>query len=332
LLLMARLRRLRGAKRRAASTLQTLICDYSDGDMLGRAKEIRKRWGIKGKRCRAAVPKPPPKRLGATAQNHSAATAKKDNLSKGKQANKKSPPGDLGLGAVTASGGDLSASLRRVRRIVIDPGHGGDDPGAIGHGGVHEADLAYTLSVSVADELRSRGYQVLMTRSAKQGRTLRQRTEYANRHQADLFISIHLNAAKRRAYGFEVYYLDVGANRYARRLAARENRQSEEEVDALRYILADLATKGNAADSRGLATSLTQAVDGFRSNRKKEIRSALFSVLLGARMPAVLIEAGFVTDGDDVKRLNSSKRRQATAAFLADGIDAFAKKLAEDRR
>lgn len=226
----------------------------------------------------------------------------------------------------------MKRSLQRVRRIVLDPGHGGKDPGAVGRGGVREADLAYDLTVAVAKVLRARGYQVLMTRGRHQGKSLRARTEYANRHQADLFISIHLNAAKRKAYGFEVYYLDVGADRYARRLAARENRQSEEEVDALRYILADLATKGNAVDSRRLAAALTESVDGFRTNRKKEVRSALFAVLLGARMPAVLIEAGFVTDADDVKRVQTAKRRRATAKHLADGIDAFAQKMASERR
>ena len=112
----------------------------------------------------------------------------------------------------------------------------------------------------------------------------------------------------------------------------REDHGCVEEVDALRFILADLAMKGNAVDSRLLASELTDAVNGFRTNRKQEVRSALFAVLLGARMPAVLIEAGFVTDKDDVKRMKKEKRRLATAKFLADGIDAFAKKMAQERQ
>jgi len=315
LVLIARLRWMRGAKKRAAKTLNQVLCEFPKADMRKRSTILLKRWNYSVKKCAGAQPK----------------TAAKASAPKKSKTAKALPP-PVVLGPVTASGGKMTASLRRVKRIVLDPGHGGDDPGAVGLGGVHEADLAYDLTVSVAEVLRTRGYQVLMTRGRSQGRTLRQRTEYANRHRADLFISIHLNAAKRRAYGFEVYYLDVGADRYARRLAARENRQSVEEVDALRFILADLAMKGNAVDSRLLASELTDAVNGFRTNRKQEVRSALFAVLLGARMPAVLIEAGFVTDKDDVKRMKKEKRRLATAKFLADGIDAFAKKMALERQ
>ena len=108
----------------------------------------------------------------------------------------------------------------------------------------------------------------------------------------------------------------------------RENRQSEEEVDALRYIGRSHRERVDLRRPR----LLTESVDGFRTNRKKEVRSALFAVLLGARMPAVLIEAGFVTDADDVKRVQTAKRRRATAKHLADGIDAFAQKMASERR
>ena len=314
MVLMARLRLLRGARIRAAKTLRHILCDMRDGDMRSRARKVAKQAKLKLKPCTAR------------------SQAKSKRVKTPKKPAKRASLESVNLGPVTASGGKMTTSLRRVKRIVLDPGHGGNDPGAVGLDGVHEADLAYDLTVAVAQVLRKRGYQVLLTRGRSQGRTLRQRTEYANRHQADIFISIHLNAAKRRAYGFEVYYLDVGADRYARRLAARENRQSEEEVDALRFILADLAMKGNAVDSRQLASDLTDAVTGFRTNRAKEVRSALFAVLLGARMPAVLIEAGFVTDKDDVKRVKTKKRRLATAEHLADGIDAFAKKMAEERQ
>ena len=316
LVLIARLRLLRGARARAAATLAQVLCEFPKGDMRQRARQLATRRKLKLKPCAGS-----PKKRSVRAKAQAKPAAKRSQV-----------PPPVQLGPVVASGEKMKRSLQRVRRIVLDPGHGGKDPGAIGRGGVREADLAYDLTVAVAKVLRARGYQVLMTRGRHQGKSLRARTEYANRHQADLFISIHLNAAKRKAYGFEVYYLDVGADRYARRLAARENRQSEEEVDALRYILADLATKGNAVDSRRLAAALTESVDGFRTNRKKEVRSALFAVLLGARMPAVLIEAGFVTDADDVKRVQTAKRRRATAKHLADGIDAFAQKMASERR
>jgi N-acetylmuramoyl-L-alanine amidase len=317
LILVARLRIQRGAKKRAALALRTVLCDHPKGDMVRRAGRLWKRHKFGAKKACDAGPASAPKVPKAAKPAVAPVVA--------------APVKPLALGPVRATGEKLHASVRRVRRIVLDPGHGGDDPGAVGPGGIKEADLAYDLTVAMADELRRRGYQVLLTRGRKDGRKLRDRTAYANRHQADLFVSIHLNSARRKAYGFEVYYLDVGADRYARRLAARENQQSEKEVGALAYILADLATKGNAADSRALAQSLTESVQGFRSNRKKEVRSALFAVLLGARMPAILIEAGFVTDGDDVKRMKSAKRRKATARFLADGVDAFAKKLKQER-
>ena len=92
-----------------------------------------------------------------------------------------------------------------------------------------------------------------------------------------------------------------------------------------------ISRPGAPVDSR-LAAALAESVDEFRTNRKEEVRSALFAVLLGARMPAVLIEAGFVTDTDDVKRVQTAKRRRATAKHLADGIDAFAQKMASERR
>jgi N-acetylmuramoyl-L-alanine amidase len=229
-------------------------------------------------------------------------------------------------------GGALQPAVTKIRTIVLDPGHGGADPGAVGPHGVREADLAYLLTLDLADVLRGQGFAVQLTRERGAGKKLKARTAFANAKKADLFVSIHLNAAKnRKAHGFETYYLNTGADRYAVRLAARENKQSEAQVDALGFILADLATKRNTADSRRLAKAIQTSLDGVRSNRKKPIQAALFYVLLGAEMPAVLVEAGFVTHPDDVKRMRDVKRRRKTAEIIARGIKNFAAEVARGR-
>jgi N-acetylmuramoyl-L-alanine amidase len=315
LVLLAQLRRLRGQKARAAKTLQHSVCAHPKGDQRRLARRLYRGWtGRRMPRCGAPTkPAPlPPK------------------------AAKKSKPVALSpqpkVAQMGDGGGALQPAVTKIRKIVLDPGHGGADPGAVGRHGVHEADLAYQLTVDLADVLRGQGFAVQLTRGRAAGLSLKQRTAFANAQKADLFVSVHLNSARnRKAHGFETYYLNTGADRYAVRLAARENKQSEAQVDALGFILADLATKRNTADSRRLAKAIQSSLDGVRTNRKKPIQSALFYVLLGAEMPAVLVEAGFVTHADDVKRLRDTKRRRKTAEIIARGIKNFAAEVARGR-
>lgn len=156
-----------------------------------------------------------------------------------------------------ATGGEIPLSLAaglKVRRVVIDPGHGGKDTGAIGSGGTKEKDLTLAIARRLKRHLEGMGLEVLLTREEDVYLDLEERTRFANEKQADLFLSIHVNAAEnRKARGIETYTLNLNSDRYAMRLAARENASSSKRIGDLQFILADLATKANTDDSIRLA-------------------------------------------------------------------------------
>ena len=147
---------------------------------------------------------------------------------------------------------------------------------------------------------------------------------------ADLFLSIHCNAARRRKLsGIETWTLNVASNRYAARLAAFENADTGRSSSDLRLILADLATRANTDDSRDIAQSVQSAlVRAMRSRGEKVadhgIKHALFYVLLGARMPAILVETGFISNPVEEARLRGTGRQRATAEAIAAGVREFA--------
>jgi len=185
--------------------------------------------------------------------------------------------------------------------IVIDPGHGGKDTGALTAKDKAEKAIALAIATRVAEQLRAQGFVVTLTRTADTSLSLSERTGLANQLQADAFVSIHANASRKPdAHGIETYYLDVTHDRYALKLAALENQTNEHEVSDLRLILADLATKVNTDQSYTLARTVqTQLVKAARTRNPKVrnlgVKPSLFYVLLGARMPAILIETGFVS-------------------------------------
>ena len=170
------------------------------------------------------------------------------------------------------SGTSLAAQLGlKIRRVVVDAGHGGKDAGAIGARGVREKDLALAIARKVAARLQELGLQVVMTRKSDVFVSLDERTRIANDAHADLFVSIHCNAARRRKLaGVETWTLNVASDRYAARLAAFENAEADRTVSDLRLILADLATKANASDARDLAqsvqSSLVRTLPGRRAS------------------------------------------------------------------
>lgn len=309
LVMMARLRILRGDKKRALLSLKQVACHYRKSDMVGRVQQLWMRWSEDPEMGKCADGKQPARPAGSKADGKTEPVK----------------PTKVVDGLVDTGGGALHAAVERIERIVIDPGHGGSDPGALGPGNLKESDLAYALASDLAMVLRDEGYDVQMTREEDEGLKLAQRTRFANQQDADLFISIHVSSADNsRAHGVETYYLNTGSDRYATRLAARENQQTEEQVSTLAFILADLATKGNTVDSRALAKLLQAEMKGLASDRKKELRAALFYVLLGARMPAVLFEAGFMSNADDVARLQNDRTRLDLARRIAKGIQRFA--------
>jgi N-acetylmuramoyl-L-alanine amidase len=231
-----------------------------------------------------------------------------------------------------APGAAEEAGPRTVRRIVVDAGHGGHDPGAIGRRGLQEKEVTLDIAQKVATELRQLGFDVVLTRSNDRFLQLEERTALANTARADLFVSIHANANPRRnRSGIETYFLNVTDDRYAARLAARENGADLEEdgrVD-LRRILTDLDAKASAGSSRQLAELVqrelcTAVRSRYGDVRDLGVKSALFYVLLGARMPAVLVEAGFISNAAEEARLASPQYRAEVARAVTRAVKTFA--------
>ncbi len=217
----------------------------------------------------------------------------------------------------------------KVRRVIIDAGHGGHDTGAIGPKGTFEKDATLAMTLKLAKKLEAMGLEVVLTRDDDAFVKLEDRTKLANREHGDLFISIHCNAAPSRALrGIETYTLNTSSNRYSIRLAARENASTERGVGDLQYILADLATKANTGEStrlaervqKNLVRSLAAEYDGVRDLGTKE---ALFFVLLGAKMPAILVETSFISNVEDEQRLGDDAYQQKVADSIAEAVDGF---------
>lgn len=217
----------------------------------------------------------------------------------------------------------------KIRRIIVDAGHGGHDTGAIGPTGVYEKDVTLGVARELAALLRNRGYEVVLTRDSDVFLALEERTQLANREAGDLFISVHANAHKsRQQSGVETYSLNVASDRYAMRLAARENATTERPGSDLQFLLADLATRANTVDSARLAQEVQHSVvqgvaRKFGKPKDHGVKHALFYVLLGARMPAVLVETAFLSNPGEEKKLASGAYQTALGKAIADGIDRF---------
>lgn len=217
----------------------------------------------------------------------------------------------------------------KVRRVIIDPGHGGHDSGAVGAGGAQEKDVALSISKKLAKELQRAGLEVVLTRDDDAFVRLEDRAGFANSERGDLFISVHCNsAAKKKLRGIEVYTLNTSADRYSIRLAARENASSEKSISDLQFILADLATRANTEESSNLAEEVQRNLVTRLSSKYKNIRDlghkqALFYVLLGTRMPAILVETSFLSNPEEETRLQTAEYQDAVAASIAAGVSEF---------
>ncbi|NOY94427.1 MAG: N-acetylmuramoyl-L-alanine amidase [Deltaproteobacteria bacterium] len=230
-------------------------------------------------------------------------------------------------GVATAGGG------RGVPRlIVLDPGHGGDDWGAR-YQGLEESDLVLDIAARTQRSLSTLlpHTRVLLTRGDDRFLALPARTAMANALSADLFISIHLNSADDPVThgGVTTFVLDTGNERQALRLAARENGTRTSEVGQLSRVIAHLYRRGQVAASRALAEQVQAATLGAARRSLPQlpdrgVQQAMFHVLVGARMPAVLVEASFLTEPREAAALRRSDYRQALAEGIARGIARFA--------
>jgi N-acetylmuramoyl-L-alanine amidase len=213
-----------------------------------------------------------------------------------------------------------------VSRIVIDPGHGGRDPGAEGPN-INESQIVLDIALRLEKLLtRQPGVDVVLTRRTDVFVPLEQRTQIANREQADLFLSIHANASRNQnARGIESYYLNFASNPEAEAVAARENAASERTMNNLPDIVKAIALNNKLDESKDFAKLVQQALGRkLRPSNKTlkdlGVKQAPFVVLIGAAMPSVLAEVSFVTNRREGQLLRGDAYRQRIAEALADAI------------
>lgn len=215
-----------------------------------------------------------------------------------------------------------------IRKIVIDPGHGGKDPGAMAFG-LKEKDIVLKISRKIANILKTNNrYEVILTRNKDIFIPLEERTAVANRTKSDLFISIHVNAHSDQASGgIETYFLNLATDASAMRVAALENATSTHSIGELQDILSSLMKNAKVDESSRLARFVqTNLVSGFgRANKLRDlgVKQAPFYVLIGAEMPAILAEIAFITNPSEAKLLQNEQYLDNIAEQLAAGIAAY---------
>lgn len=238
------------------------------------------------------------------------------------------------LEGLRPSGETKASGSKRGPVIVLDPGHGGEDFGAVGLSGVLEKDLvlaiAFELERKLTEEL---GAVVRLTRRGDIFVPLAERTNMANDFEADLFISLHVNASPHgKASGFEVYYLDNAGDQASRKLAERENASMRFEagggMNDLQFMLSDLIQSAKMDDSVLLAHSVQDAVVEHlkpRWNKVKDlgVKKAPFYVLVGAHMPCILVEMFFVNNPYDGNNLLQPDFRKEMARGIFNGIKGY---------
>jgi N-acetylmuramoyl-L-alanine amidase len=217
-----------------------------------------------------------------------------------------------------------------VKRIVIDPGHGGKDCGAISPHGVTEKEITLALAKSIKEDLESRiGCKVMLTRSRDQFLALEERTRIANEAKADLFISIHANAhADSTLNGVETYFLNFAKDQESARVAALENRPSGKAMSDLKALLQKLILTTKVKESAALARQVQRNIVAKLKTKGDKIRDlgvkqAPFRVLLGAEMPGVLIETAFLSNAGDETRLLTRQFRQNLVKGITAGIESY---------
>jgi N-acetylmuramoyl-L-alanine amidase len=232
-----------------------------------------------------------------------------------------SPGSMAGVAAKVLSGGKL-------KTIVIDAGHGGKDSGALGHGGLREKDTCLDIALRARAELKrlAPDLTVVLTRDRDEFLSLRERTDIANKLDADLFVSIHNNASpNRKGKGTQVFFYDSATSeRAAADLVAREN----EDVNELEVLLTDIAKGGPIRDqSIGLASRVQTDLGRTLNLSHRDLSYAPFYVLARTKMPAILIEVAFITHREEERLLASEAWRQKVAASVARGVLAYRKQV-----
>jgi N-acetylmuramoyl-L-alanine amidase len=230
---------------------------------------------------------------------------------------------------------DGSYSLARqlglgARRICLDAGHGGHDPGAIGRRGTQEKDITLAVVLKLEKLIRTElGADVVMTRDTDVFIPLEERTAIANASGADLFLSVHINSARNSSgRGIETYYLSFAKNAAAEELAARENAISQATMKDLNKLVKAITTNSKIDESRDFAGIIQRShietlSPGFDGVLDRGVHTAPFYVLIGANMPSILTEVGFISNPEEEKWLKSEEYQTKLAESLLEGVRAY---------
>ncbi|WP_229860056.1 N-acetylmuramoyl-L-alanine amidase [Candidatus Sulfurimonas baltica] len=221
----------------------------------------------------------------------------------------------------------------REKVIVIDAGHGGKDPGAVGYKKYREKVVVFKIAKELAKILKSRGYKVFMTRDRDRFVKLSKRTQYANEKSANIFVSIHANAVDKKnansASGIECYFLSPSRSSRAKRVAAQENSADMSDMNMYgKDSYLNLLNHHNILASNKLAIDLQRGMLGLLSGKYKDVkdggvREGPFWVLVGAQMPSVLVEVGFISNPKEAKMLVNNEYRKTMAQGMANGIERY---------
>lgn len=230
-------------------------------------------------------------------------------------------PGNITLGAALGL---------KIKTIVIDPGHGGKDPGAV-YNGLKEKDIVLEISKYLYEYLKAdSSLNIHLTRNKDVFIPLEERTAIANKLKADIFVSIHANAAKNKAAsGLETFVFNVTNDRAALEVAALENQATTKSISDLQGILKDILKYSKLEESVSLAGSVQNRLVknvGATAKQNLGVKQAPFYVLVGATMPAILVETGFLSNNDDASKLKSSAYRKKVAKGIYDGIKEYISK------
>jgi N-acetylmuramoyl-L-alanine amidase len=222
----------------------------------------------------------------------------------------------------------------KIQRVVIDPGHGGHDQGTQGPRGLLEKDLVLDVALRVGKLIENRmGAEVIYTRSDDTFIPLEGRTALANEKRADLFLSIHANSSPvPRITGVETYYLSLTDSKEAKDVAARENDSSQLSVFELQNLVQKIATNDKVEESREFADRVQSALYSFSARsfpaeKNRGVKKAPFVVLIGAHMPSILAEIGFVSNPREEALLKKPDYRQRLAEALFRGLSRYADSL-----
>ncbi|MED5451131.1 MAG: N-acetylmuramoyl-L-alanine amidase [Candidatus Neomarinimicrobiota bacterium] len=219
--------------------------------------------------------------------------------------------------------------------IIIDPGHGGKDPGSVGYKGTKEKDIVLDVSKRLARKIQKNSrIKTVLTRDEDVFVRLQDRTKFANTNEGDLFISIHVNSNEsKKPSGFETYLLKPGRNQEAINVALRENSVIElegnefEKLTDEQLIQATIAQSGFVQYSEKFAALIQEEIDKRVQSRNRGVKQAGFYVLMGASMPNVLIELGYISNPNEEKKLNSSSYRDMLATSIYYAILQYQKIL-----